>query len=299
MANMRYGAYAQIYFGTAKDTNNKTLTNPYTDKGVFVYNENTNTVVTEDGYLPTYISMVNSRTPAPMFIDGWKYSDDQGTFLNDNDVSTSAPTIDVSAIKMNTAGNYTAYANIKDGSGNVVASAKRHVAVLSNSGFALNLSIEGVSYDTVESANFVIDYEGNSSLPNPLLIAVFTGNQKQSAMNIAPSDYGVAIILDKYGDIARVYNGADAKYYDSANMSGVTTVPGTSTTISYTNYDDLAFNSLKTGEYMILGNYDATYIQVREILREARRHIGKKFDIWNSVTSGSAVPFEVLFASKN
>ena len=60
--------------------------------------------------------------------------------------------------------------------------------------------------------------------------------------------HGVAIVLDKYGEIVRIYDGASAKYFDKDNTVGVQN--GTCTAAGYLKE---AFNSLAEDEYLVVG----------------------------------------------
>ena len=65
---------------------------------------------------------------------------------------------------------------------------------------------------------------------------------------VTANGWGVAIIVDAEGKIVRVYDGANAKYFDAANPNGVQ--DGTCTSAGYLKE---AFDSLQEGEILIAG----------------------------------------------
>lgn len=171
-------------------------------------------------------------------IAGIVAKDDNGTFSLDDDVTLETVTIvDIGGFDINNVGTYIVTLSVTDGE--LTAEFTREIEVKSDGIGTLtigenvmNIALERVAIDKELSATggyaFIIytsNYEGTIGFAN---------------------GYGVAIVLDEYGTIVRIYDGASGKYFDAAN-DGVT--DGTCTPAGYATE---AFNSLQDGETLII-----------------------------------------------
>ena len=114
-----------------------------------------------------------------------------------------------------------------------------------------SITINSNSY-TVTSDLVAID-ENISKLGTQRFL-IFTPAYTGTGITLS-SGYGEAFVLDQYGKIVRIYDGANGKYYDAENTSGVQN--GTCTAAGYLKE---AFASRQDGEYLLIAPNDGVSI---------------------------------------
>ncbi len=166
--------------------------------------------------------------------------DDNGTFSPDDDVTLTEITIvDRGSFDVNEAGTYVIRLKVSDGK--LETEFEREVEVKS----------EGIGAVTVgdKKMNIALDRiaidEELSGIGNFAFI-VFTPafNGKIDFAN----GYGAAFVVDAYGVIVRIYDGANGKYYDADNPNGVQDA----SKCTPTGYINEAFASRQDGEAIII-----------------------------------------------
>ena len=113
---------------------------------------------------------------------------------------------------------------------------------------ALLFQVNGKSYKA-GTGKYLID-EVTSSAANYGMIVytpAFTGE------SITCNGYGVALVLNKYGEVVRIYDGANGKLFDAENPSGKTGAGFTGA-----DYATVAFTNLAADEYLIIFPNDGT-----------------------------------------
>ena len=177
-------------------------------------------------------------------LDGLIIEDDNGTFDPSDDVKFNLEnetiikiTVDNNGgFDVNTIGIYTVTLTATDGKNTVTVT--RQVEVVDT---LVELTINGNSYKTLPET-IAVDTD-----INPLgkyLFLIFTPAYEGEIT--LSNGYGVAMVLNQYGQIVRIYDGASGKYFDAEN-DGITNGPCTAT-----GYLKEAFASLQDGEYLIV-----------------------------------------------
>ena len=166
--------------------------------------------------------------------------DDNGTFSPDDDVTLTEITIvDRGSFDVNEAGTYVIRLKVSDGE--LETEFEREVEVKS----------EGIGAVTVgdKKMNIALDRiaidEELSAVGNFAFIVftpAFTGK-----IDFA-NGYGAAFVVDAYGVIVRIYDGANGKYYDADNPNGVQDA----SKCTPTGYINEAFASRQDGETIII-----------------------------------------------
>lgn len=115
----------------------------------------------------------------------------------------------------------------------------------------LEFQLAGVSTGNVTVGTNSKEFKKNTIIVNETVADYskvnFVVYTKEFTGTITATDFGEAFILDEWGTIVRIYDGANGKYYDSANPSGVVD----KTICTAAGYLTEAFNSLQEGETLL------------------------------------------------
>jgi len=106
----------------------------------------------------------------------------------------------------------------------------------------LEFSINGKTFTAVEGTYLINEITSKAATFKML---VYTSSF--DAAEITCNGFGVAIVLDKYGRLVRIYDGANAKLFDMANPSGIK-----ATTFDGNSYATVAYKELTDGETLII-----------------------------------------------
>lgn len=175
--------------------------------------------------------------------DGLTLTDDNGTFDPSDDLTLTAENVNIisdGGFDINTVGEYTFSLTVTDGT--LVTYFTRVVSVDSSDNFT-ELAIGDNTFIALNEA-VAVDQDVSSIGNYSLLIYTPAYKGEISYSN----GYGEAFILSAYGQIVRIYDGANAKYYDEANKNGVQD----SSKCTAAGYVTEAFQSLQEGEYLIV-----------------------------------------------
>ncbi len=173
---------------------------------------------------------------ATAILGGLTITDDNGTFDPSDDVTVEVTVANNGGFDINTVGSYTITLTATDGTHTTTVT--RVVEVVDN---LVELTINGNSYKTLPET-VAVDTD-----VNPLgkyLFLIFTPNYEGEIT--LSNGYGVAMVLNQYGQVVRIYDGASGKYFDAEN-DGITNGPCTAA-----GYLKEAFASLQDGEYLIV-----------------------------------------------
>ena len=166
--------------------------------------------------------------------------DDNGTFASTDDVTLDdIKIVDKGGFDASKKGVYTVKLSVSDGK--LTTTFTREIEVKSEGVGTLQI---GDNKMNVPMENVAKDKD-LSSIGNYMFI-IYTS--KYSGEIGYANGYGVAIVVNKYGEIVRVYDGVSGKYFDSKNVGGV--VDASKCTPA--GYLTEAFNSLKDGELVII-----------------------------------------------
>ncbi len=205
--------------------------------------------------------------------------DDNGTFAIDDDVTIKTEDIillDEGGFDINKAGIYTIKLSVTDGE--LTTEFVREVEVKSEGIITITI---GEKKMDIAKEYVAIDQE--LTMTGAYAFIVYTPAY-EGTIGFS-NGYGVAIIVDNYGTIVRIYDGASAKYYDADNIGGVQN--GTCTA---TGYITEAFDSLKEGETLIIAPNSGTNNAVG----------GSRHFLYGNRTVGAKVTcFGLAFESKD
>ena len=205
-------------------------------------------------YLTTYVNQapvvsgnnVDIVTSDPNFdlatevIKGVTAMDDNGTFVVTDNVTIEVTIVDNGGFDINTPGTYNITLKATDGEKETIVTRK---VIVDRS--AVNITIGNNSYSTLADL-VAVDKDENKI--GSYLFFIYTPAYKAAGNRINYSNtHGEAFVLNKYGEIVRIYDGANGKYYDANNKSGVQN--GTCTAAGYLAE---AFGSLAADEYLIV-----------------------------------------------
>ena len=165
-------------------------------------------------------------------------TDDNGTFDITDDTTITVTVKNNGGFDINKPGKYTVTLEATDGK--LTTTVTRDVEVTTES---VEVKINNNGYTTLKD---LIAIDQDITVLGKYLFVVYTPNYNGS-LNWA-NGWGEAFIINKYGEVVRIYDGANGKYYDDANKAGV--VDATKCTAA--GYLTEAFNSRQPGEYLIV-----------------------------------------------
>ncbi len=193
-------------------------------------------------------------------LSGVSAKDDNGTFDPSDDTAVEVTISNDGGFDIAVEGKYTITLSATDGTHTTTAT--RVVEVTTN---AFDIVVNGNTYTTVES---LVAIDKDISVLGKNVFIIYTPNYT-GKLNWA-NGWGIAFIINQYGEVVRIYDGANGKYYDVENPAGITDA----SKCTAAGYLTEAFNSRQAGEYLLVapnGNGNAT----RSFLLE-NRVIGAK-----------------------
>ena len=164
-------------------------------------------------------------------------TDDNGTFDPNDDVTVTVTIKDNGGFDIEKQGKYYVVLEATDGVN--VATVTRTVEVTTSS---VEIKINNNSYTTLDD---LVAVDKDLTVLGKYLFIIYTPDYK-GGLNWT-NGYGVAVVINKYGEIVRIYDGASAKYFDAEYPSGVQN--GTCTAAGYLKE---AFESRQAGEYILV-----------------------------------------------
>ena len=175
---------------------------------------------------------------------GLTVTDDNGTFDPSDDVVLTVSVTDNGGFDINTVGSYTITISATDGT--LTTTVTRVVDVVDN---LVSVMVNDKAFSLLPDK---IAIDEDLSKIGSYLFVVYTP-EYTGTLNWTDG-WGEAFILNQYGQVVRIYDGANGKYYDADNNSGV--VDATKCTAK--GYLTEAFASRQAGEYMIVAPNGAT-----------------------------------------
>jgi len=176
-------------------------------------------------------------------VSGLTITDDNGTFKTDDDITTGlVPTItDDGGYDSDTVGTYTFSLEVADAKGNKT-NFTRDVEVVDAEFATMTVGEKNFS---VLKEKVAID-KALTAIGDYSLIVYTPAYEGEITFS---NGYGIAFVLDEYGTLIRIYDGANAKYYDEDNVGGIKDEEKCTSA----GYVTEAFASLKEGERVICG----------------------------------------------
>ena len=180
-------------------------------------------------------------------LNGVSAKDDNGTFDPTDDVTVTVVLKDNGGFDIGVAGVYTITLEATDGTNTTTVTRKVEVTTE-----AIEIIVNGNVYTTAAS---LVAIDKNISALNNYVFVIYTPNYTGELK--WANGFGEAFIINKYGEVVRIYDGANAKYYDAENAGGI--VDATKCTAQ--GYLNEAFASRQEGEYVLVapnGNGNVT-----------------------------------------
>lgn len=196
---------------------------------------------------------------------GLTAKDDNGTFHGEDDLSlVDFVIVNNGGFDINAAGEYTITLSVTDGS--LTTEFTRVVEVKADGVGILKVGENNKFYVDMERVKFNEEVTKIGNIAFLIYTKEFTGE-------MLANGYGIAFILDEYGVLVRIYDGANAKYYDAEYPEG-SKETGKVTSAGYLTE---AFASLQDGETLLVAINDGGANQARAFLGSAAsKVIGNK-----------------------
>ena len=175
---------------------------------------------------------------ATAILGGLTITDDNGTFDPSDDVAVEITVSDNGGFDINATGVYTITLTATDGTNTTTVT--RQVEVVDN---LVNVMIGDKAFGLLPEK---IAVDQDLTVLGSYLFVLYTPEYK-GELNWT-NGWGEAFILNQYGQIVRIYDGANGKYYDADNKGGI--VDASKCTAA--DYLKQAFASRQAGEYMIV-----------------------------------------------
>lgn len=274
----QYGTSVQLYWEDEPET----ILTPYADKAPIVRN------------CPA-LTVALGTTEADMralAVSGISVSDDNGTFDVSDDITNLQINIEnIGGYNGDRSGEYTVDMNVSDANGNITRFTRKVIVADNVTNVSIGSAKTGIENIVTKQNVTVADY---TKVDFVIYTKEFTGT-------VADSAYGQAFVIDDASSkIVRIYDGANAKYYDAENTSGVA---GSSleTPLTQQNFITLAFASLGDGETLVIAPRYGMHNNATYTLLLGNRKINETFSVdgytfgMKTVTAGTAkAQFKVL-----
>ena len=274
----QYGTSVQLYWEDEPET----ILTPYADKAPIVKN------------CPA-LTVALGTTEADMralVVGGISVSDDNGTFDVSDDITNLQINIEnIGGYNGDQSGEYTVDMNVSDANGNITRFSRKVIVADNVTNVSIGSAKTGIENIVIKQNVSVADY---TKVDFVIYTKEFTGT-------VADSAYGQAFVIDDASSkIVRIYDGANAKYYDAENTSGVA---GSSleTPLTQQNFITLAFASLGDGETLVIAPRYGMHNNATYTLLLGNRKINETFVVdgytfgMKTVTAGTAkAQFKVL-----
>ena len=208
---------------------------PYVDQAPVISGNNTDIVAGNGFELATGI------------LAGVTAKDDNGTFDPSDDVTVEITVTNDGGFDISKNGVYTITLSATDGTNTTTATRKVEVTTS-----AVEVIVNGNVHTTVDN---LIAVDKDLTVLGKYTFVIYTPNYN-GGLNWA-NGWGEAFVINAYGEVVRIYDGANGKYYDLENPAGVTDA----SKCTAAGYLTEAFNSRQEGEYLLVapnGNGNVT-----------------------------------------
>lgn len=178
---------------------------------------------------------------------GLTVKDDNGTFETDDDTTIDNAQITVVSngdFNINEEGDYTISLSVSDGS--LTTNFTRTVKVVGEE-YITKVSIGTGTQYTFLKTKIAINQELNKIGSYAFIVYDYAFKSTHPTLGFSNSSGG-AYIIDRYGKIARTYDGANGRYNDKDTKD--------QTGLNTSKYADLAYESLQEGETIVIAPHD-------------------------------------------
>ena len=175
-------------------------------------------------------------------VNGVTATDDNGTFDISDNTTITVTVKDNGGFDITKPGKYTVILEATDGT--LTTTVTRTVEVSADS---VEIKINGKVYSTLNS---LVSINHNTTKLGNYLVFIYTPEYKASGNDIfVVNGWSEGFVINKYGEIVRIYDGANGKYRDEENPSGITDA----SICTAANCLKEAYASLQEGEYLLIG----------------------------------------------
>ena len=190
------------------------------------------------GYNTTIVAGTSEFVLETGVLTGVTATDDNGTFDPSDNVTVTIAIKDNGGFDINKPGKYTITLEATDGVNTTTVT--RTVEVNTS---AVEVKVGANGYTLLDDQ---IAIDQDLTVLGKYLFVIYTPDYK-GALNWT-NGWGEAFILNQYGEVIRIYDGANGKYYDLDNKGGI--VDASKCTAA--GYLTEAFNSRGEGEYLLV-----------------------------------------------
>ncbi len=183
--------------------------------------------------------------------------DDNGTFDPSDDVTVEITIADEGGFDISQNGVYTITLSATDGTHTTTATRKVEVTTS-----AVEVVVNGNVHTTVDN---LIAVDKDLTVLGKYTFVIYTPDYK-GGLNWS-NGWGEAFVINQYGEVIRIYDGANGKYYDLENPAGI--VDASKCTAA--GYLTEAFNSRQAGEYLLVapngnGNVTRSFLLANRVI---------------------------------
>ena len=164
--------------------------------------------------------------------------DDNGTFDPNDDVAITITIKDNGGFDIEKPGKYTVTLEATDG---VHTTTVTRVVEVNTS--SVEIKVNGNGYTTLDD---LVAIDKDLTVLGKYVFVIYTPDYK-GELNWS-NGWGEAFVINQYGEVIRIYDGANGKYYDLDNQGGIVD----STKCTAGGYLKEAFASRQAGEYLLV-----------------------------------------------
>ena len=222
------------------------------------------------GHTTTVYAGNNSFVLEEGVLAGVTATDDNGTFETKDDVSVEVKVVDEGGFSIDVPGQYQVKLSAKDDTHTTEV-----VRIVEVNTSTVEIKINNNAF-SVPSTLIAVD-EDLTVLGKYYFLIYTPGYDK--GINFS-NGYGEAFVINKYGEIVRIYDGANGKYRDADNLEGITD----STKCTAAGYLKEAYASLQDGEYLL-------------VAPNGNGNVSRKFLLDNRTIGGKVTLPDITFAA--
>ena len=194
--------------------------------------------------------------------------DDNGTFAADDDVTVEVTVKSNGGFDINKEGTYEIVLTATDGTN--VKEVVRVVKVISDT---ITIEINGTSL-TIEKSKWLYNTEVSANTTPKYAVIAFDKNYTGT---FATNGYGAALVIDQYGRLVRIYDGANLGFYTAAGKAD-------KAHFTVNDYATVAWSELQDGELLIICPNDGVANASRGWALSLRTGVGKYPSIGHVIT---------------
>ncbi len=228
----------------------QTVITPYVDQAPVVSGHNTT----------VYASNVDFDVNK--VLEGIKAIDDKGTFAPTDDAPVEVTIVDNGGFNIEVAGVYTFTLKATDGVNETIVTRKVEVTTTVST-----IKVNDKTYDIL-SDYIAVDLDITKIGNYHFMIYSPSYNKGINFSN----GFGVALVINKYGEVVRVYDGLSAKYFDENNKGGIQDA----TKCTSAGYITEAYNSRQEGEWILVAPNNAAIENASRAWLYGCRTVGAK-----------------------